>query len=1103
MIMKKSLRHNIISSFAMLCALSIPVGFLGGLLPVRDAAAAVITCSNGTTTGCHFAPTGVVKDGTGRNAPDGRFLGTHQRHAGYSTATKREYNFACTKCHPSASYTNAHQSGFKNITGSSLPRASYSQGNKIANTNSPTFGNCANIYCHSNGRGTNMGQKQYSSAKWGGTETCLGCHGGRNVSGNPARSVGNFTLSTSHSQHLKYPSANINCQTCHYKTAASNTALKNYSGVSRHVNNVRDVTFSGIAYSSYTSYKSTETGSAGITKTCNNNACHGGKSRNVWSATTTNNDNACLHCHGQGTGTGTALRADKFNAAPGFGGTGISTDGNTAATDLRVGAHFLHLSSAAYMPKLKCNECHTVPSTPFEGNHMAVNRYNSSTLSFTQASTAVKYSKVPTFVAGTAATAATCSNTHCHSGKTGTGSAPTPSWNDTAYLTNNTRAATLVIGDCTKCHAMPPTPGSGSHVSIASPVSGFPINTQCGGNCHTNLSTTATTYGAIFADKSKHVNGVVEGGHAWPYPGATHGPSAGAWPYSGCTGCHTAYLTAGTYPFTRGNAALVYCTACHKDTSNFNSANQGCGDCHGADGSGSNGRPSFNVDIPNAFPNISGSHGKHVVGKGYACAECHGAYGSGSTNHGSSGGVASSQTIAFVHVTSTSRKFGDFTFTKKDHTTAGKGSCANNSCHGLAEWGVDKLDCISCHSSQVLIENGALAGKSLYRAAVAASIKSSGSKNHKSTAIGSDATKYDCIVCHMEGDSATGGTSAVHGNGVIDFRDPDTGSQAKKVEWSGGAALGNSTGGYTQTMTNFTTARFSRDLSQTLDADSAWLKVASIQVNLCLKCHDNDGAIGGVWSKAANGTSNSSTALRPFGGTAVTSTATAYQIQSATVTSAAGNTVGSVMNVSSSFETTNASYHPVSGRQNNYFAAGSRMRAPWGNTTKTGGGTRGATTVYGFLLSCFDCHSAPGATGVQDHTDVAHGNGSTGNAAVLISASSAWIATTNICTNCHAGYTASTSIHATGSAWGATGSQHNTGVCAQCHTNNATNAQGLRAVEAHGYNVMMAGGTGNTLGTRPYAFMRSATNMGNWAPGSCASTSGCTGTTPYTPGGTY
>jgi predicted CxxxxCH...CXXCH cytochrome family protein len=241
---------------------SVILGLLILLMPffapvqLREASAATISCSSGLS-GCHFSNS-AVKDGTARNVPDGRFLGSHARHSGYSTGTKRQYQYSCKECHPSASYTNAHQSGFKNITGDRLPGTSYSKNKKIANTNNPAFGNCANIYCHSTGRAPTMGQQKYSSAKWGGTEGCLGCHGGRtNGAGTPARSVGGFTLTTTHYQHLKYPAGKINCQICHAKTTVTDAwTLKPYTSAGRHVNNKRDVVFTGVVYGTYTAYKS-------------------------------------------------------------------------------------------------------------------------------------------------------------------------------------------------------------------------------------------------------------------------------------------------------------------------------------------------------------------------------------------------------------------------------------------------------------------------------------------------------------------------------------------------------------------------------------------------------------------------------------------------------------------------------------------------------------------------------------------------------------------------------------------------------------------------------------------------------------------------------
>jgi len=502
-----------------------PILFLGGILLQGEAMAAPISCSSGVS-GCHFNPT--VKDGTGRNIPGGLFTGSHARHAGYSTGSKRQYQYACTRCHPSVS-TNNHQDGFKNITGSSLPGNRYSRGKSIANINSPSFGNCGNIYCHSSGRGTGMGQMQYSSSRWAGTEGCLGCHAGRNgASGAPARSVGNFTLTTSHSQHLKYPAANINCQICHAKTATDAATLKNFTGVQHHVNGVRDVTFTNIAYASYTSYKSTESGSVANTRVCTNTSCHGGTTRSAWSSSTNNTNHTCTHCHGLASGVAASVpNTEPFRRvfAPGWGGTGTSTDNISVNTNIRVGGHFVHLSSV-YMKRLKCNECHLVPSTPFSAdtNHtLNTTRFNSGTLTFGQASSARmiggatpgQLASFAGYTNGTPVKAATCSSVYCHGNRMPSldtsGSNRKPAWSQN--LTTGTPGTT----ECGRCHGNPPTAGasSGTH-------SGQTPTTSCSG-CHGSV---VDGTGKII-NKALHINGIAN--------------SSGG---SGCTGCHGTLVNA-------------------------------------------------------------------------------------------------------------------------------------------------------------------------------------------------------------------------------------------------------------------------------------------------------------------------------------------------------------------------------------------------------------------------------------------------------------------------------------------------------------------------------------------------------------------------------
>jgi predicted CxxxxCH...CXXCH cytochrome family protein len=451
------------------------------------------------------------------------------------------------------------------------------------------------------------------------------------------------------------------------------------------------------------------------------------------------------------------------------------------------------------------------------------------------------------------------------------------------------------------------------------------------------------------------------------------------------------------------------------------------------------------------------------------------------------------------------------------------GTCSTVSCHGVAVWGVTTFDCVSCHTSPVTITNGPLANGTNQRRAVTTELTTSGSRNHKGTAISVAPTKWDCIVCHLEGNNdATGSLNATyHGNGVLDFRDPDgTGNQPiKKVSWGGlpyAANLSDAGGRYKDTLTNFTTARFSRDLSVVLESDPAWLKVASIQMNLCLHCHDNDGAKNSTaWTKNAAGTVVG-TAYQPFG-LAVGNSSAQYWVTT-TLKSAAGNTTGNVMNVFSQLSSANASSHPVTGRGNNGYSRGTNMKAPWSGGTNT---AKSSSTVYGYLISCFDCHGVKGSTGVQSATVVAHGNGSTINIVALRSpyptAALGGVAisggATNLCTLCHADtYVSGTTAHPDGMspAGGNAGafeamSATTFGTCANCHVT-YTDSVSARAVAVHGYNATEAGSaTFPTTLSRPYAFWRGGPQVTYWGPGSCSvgGPGGSCTTQSYTTAGVY
>src|SRR6185369_651781 len=171
---------------------------------------------------------------------------------------------------------------------------------------------------------------------------------------------------------------------------------------------------------------------------------------------------------------------------------------NTADSDLRVGAHFAHLSSM-YMKQIKCNECHQIPSNPFDAsnNHMIGPRYSSQSITFAQASTATKNSVFTSFTSGTATKAATCSTTYCHGSKLiqgdTAGSNRKPSWDR-----NNLIARVPSVPACSTCHGVPPNSVPAYHTGAT--LTG---GTACS-NCHGNV----VDGSGNVTNKNLHINGI-------------------------------------------------------------------------------------------------------------------------------------------------------------------------------------------------------------------------------------------------------------------------------------------------------------------------------------------------------------------------------------------------------------------------------------------------------------------------------------------------------------------------------------------------------------------------------------------------------------------
>lgn len=174
----------------------------------------------------------------------------------------------------------------------------------------------------------------------------------------------------------------------------------------------------------------------------------------------------CTTCHGDANRVPATGADENVRVAPPRG-----TAGETATSDLAVGAHMMHLNSATTSANpLACTECHVVPTATNHSNGV---------VDLTFGTRATTGGAMPTW------NGAGCAGTYCHGAFTG-GAAATPMWTGGAMT-------------CTSCHAGPPNTGDhrlGDHDGI-----------PCG-TCH------GAGYSATTVNRALHINGVKNAGGA-------------------------------------------------------------------------------------------------------------------------------------------------------------------------------------------------------------------------------------------------------------------------------------------------------------------------------------------------------------------------------------------------------------------------------------------------------------------------------------------------------------------------------------------------------------------------------------------------------------
>jgi predicted CxxxxCH...CXXCH cytochrome family protein len=584
--------------------------------------------------------------------------GSHIRHA---QPLQTGMNIGCSVCHGAgysattivtASHTNKLiDMALTGVAATNGSTPSYYQG-----TNPPGGGYayCQNTYCHSTvqgaaGKGSGA-PTSYAVPNWGSAPLiCGSCHVDMRTS---AAATGSHALHANTAGNGQYA-----CSTCH-NGAGKDPVTGSVTGA--HANGVINLAFTtpaqlpapAVQGAVYSKGLSITPGSGYATATCSNTTCHGAGAP-AWGADTATP--SCDKCH-------------TFAASLPF----KSTAGATVKTDVKAGAHSIHLASAsatdplggakiAMSSNLSCTDCHSAVATINQAGHLDTvvgAEINFGTLAKTGGLTS-------------AYTAGQCTNVYCHgAGLPASSPARTdPVWN-TPFLTGSSivgnGSTTSGSGDCSRCHSYPPL--NATHAGK--------VATDCNG-CHNHVNTAGTG----FDTPSLHINGTVDvsgTNHSVPYYSHNN-----ATPLSSCTACHnTSNSATVTYPAVPVGSA-PNCRGCHVNlAADATTIAVGtCTSCHAKPPNGS------------AAPNRVGSHAKHGAltnGQPDNCAICHSGAGSGSNaNHGNSNRNA---ITGSVNVVFTAAQAGSTVW------VPGTKSCNTITCHGggSATWGV-ALNCQDCH----------------------------------------------------------------------------------------------------------------------------------------------------------------------------------------------------------------------------------------------------------------------------------------------------------------------------------------------------------------------------------------------------------------------
>ncbi|MDT8396295.1 MAG: CxxxxCH/CxxCH domain-containing protein, partial [bacterium] len=295
-------------------------------------------------------------------------------HAVHSAPIPNGYGKVCKTCHSRVTSSGYHNEGesasgtFRNVifdlavNPNALPEDLPSKRSPSYSITASTPNVCLNLYCHSDGQGTDRFNTDVVAAQaW--TDSlaagldCEGCHGsfrsaalgtsyfgapdyptGSGGAGDNTYTAGSGTLASqtkanSHLDTTKH--GRYTCSVCHYDTIQDTDASDGYTIGNRvlHVDGNIDVFFDGTTASGAYSESS---------KTCQ------------------------VACHSLGYGSREAYSGSITYVTVVWGGTVACGDCHAIGTALTTGSHAVHLNTTAYPngPGIPCNDCHTSDTDP-------------------------------------------------------------------------------------------------------------------------------------------------------------------------------------------------------------------------------------------------------------------------------------------------------------------------------------------------------------------------------------------------------------------------------------------------------------------------------------------------------------------------------------------------------------------------------------------------------------------------------------------------------------------------------------------------------------------------------------------------------------------